>query len=147
MPAEHKYLKAELDKPEYAGLTHQQAADLLNAEVKVRYANKVPIGWLQQKAVALDKLEAIQAAAGTNAAAAKTYWLWSSTRNDFPSINMQDPKFEQNLDDLIEAAILSAEDKEEILDLSAAITTRAKQAPGWGIEASALDVQAARSIA
>ncbi len=144
MTGNYAALKAELGKPEYASLSDQQAADALNAEVKVRYAQKVPIGWIQQAAMALDKLEAIQGAIGTNPYAAKTYWLWTSTRSDFPPVNMQDPKFQENLDGLVAAKILSDEDRDAILDLSATTTTKAKQVAGWEREVSVLDVTRAR---
>lgn len=145
MPGDPAALKAELQKPEYAGLTDQQAADALNAAVKVRYAAKVPIGVIQQAAVDRGKLTAIQAAAQTNPYAGMTYWLWSSSRNDYPPINLQDAQFQANLEGLVSANLLSAEDKDYILDLSAIETTKARQVVGWEIPATATDIHNVRA--
>ena len=148
MPPNPAALKAELDKPEYAGLDDQQAADALNAEVKVRFAQKVPIGWIQQAALALGKLSAIQNAAGTdppNPYAVVAAWLWTSSRTDFPPVNMQDAQFQAMLGGLVSTGLITAGDQDAILDLSAVTTTKAKQIAGWGVPVSAVDVNRVRA--
>lgn len=147
MPADYEALKAELLKPSYLVLSHQAAADAINAPITLDHDHLVPIGLIQQAAFDRDRLAAIEAAAGAgNPAAQATVWLWSSSRRDFPPINTAHPKFQAALAGLVASTVITQDDADFIGSLSSRTSTVAREIDGWGLPATIDDVIRARSI-
>jgi hypothetical protein len=149
MPADPRYLalRAELQKPDLAGLTDADAAAAL-AEPVARPPRPVPIAEVESLAFRLGVMARLYVGsestdAGFRAACQTALALFGSRLTE---VHLDDPATAQLLDALQAGTVLTADDRAALEALAVVTTSRAEAIPCWELPATEADVTRARSL-
>ena len=135
--ADYTALRAELDKPEYSGLSDAEAAALLNTADVVRLKSHFvdPRGLV----VILGPAAAATLVATLKAATDPTLqgvWLalsWPGDKDWPAGVDMGNPTSQAMIDQLAAAQLLPAEAAAALKASGTETVTRASLVPGWGV--------------